>query len=85
MKFLAQNVKYPTDAQKAGKQGRVIAQFVVTTDGSVADVKIIRGIDASLDEEAVRVIKSMPKWKPGTQKGQPVNVRYTLPVVFKLQ
>lgn len=85
MKFLAQNVKYPTDAQKAGKQGRVIAQFVVTTDGSVADVKIIRGIDPSLDEEAVRVIKSMPKWKPGTQKGQPVNVRYTLPVVFKLQ
>ena len=85
MKFLAQNVKYPTDAQKAGKQGRVIAQFVVTTDGSVADVKIIRGIDPSLDQEAVRVIKAMPQWKPGTQDGQPVNVRYTLPVVFKLQ
>lgn len=85
MKFLAQNVKYPTDAQKAGKQGRVIAQFVVTTDGSVADVKIIRGIDASLDQEAIRVIKAMPQWKPGTQDGQPVNVRYTLPVVFKLQ
>lgn len=85
MKFLAQNVKYPTDAQKTGKQGRVIAQFVVTTDGSVADVKIIRGIDASLDQEAIRVIKAMPQWKPGTQDGQPVNVRYTLPVVFKLQ
>ena len=85
MKFLAQNIKYPTDAQKAKKEGRVIAQFVVTTDGSIADIKVIRGIYPSLDEEAIRVIKAMPKWKPGTQKGQPVNVRYTIPISFRLQ
>ena len=84
-KFLAQNIKYPADARKAGKEGRVIAQFVVTTDGSIADVKVIRGIDPSLDQEAIRVIKAMPKWKPATEKGKPVNVRYTLPVMFKLQ
>ena len=85
MKFLGQNVKYPTDARDAKKEGRVIAQFVVTTDGSIADVKVIRGIYPSLDQEAVRVIKAMPKWKPATEKGKPVNVRYTLPVMFKLQ
>lgn len=85
MKFLSENVKYPKDAQDAKKEGRVIAQFVVTTDGSIADVKIIRGVYPSLDEEAIRVIKSMPKWKPGTQDGKPINVRYTLPVMFKLQ
>ena len=85
MKFLSENVKYPKDAQDAKKEGRVIAQFVVTTDGSVADVKIVRGVYPSLDEEAIRVIKSMPKWKPGTQDGKPINVRYTLPVMFKLQ
>ncbi len=85
MKFLAQNIKYPTDAQQAKKEGRVIAQFVVTTDGSIAEIKVIRGIYPSLDEEAVRVIKAMPKWKPGTQKGQPVNVRYTIPISFRLQ
>lgn len=85
MEFLSENVKYPKDAQDAKKEGRVIAQFVVTTDGSVADVKIVRGVYPSLDEEAIRVIKSMPKWKPGTQDGKPINVRYTLPVMFKLQ
>ena len=85
MKFLGQNVKYPTDARDARKEGRVIAQFVVTTDGSIADVKVIRGIYPSLDQEAIRVIKAMPKWKPATEKGKPVNVRYTLPVMFKLQ
>ena len=85
LKYLKDNIKYPQDAQDAKKEGRVIAQFVVTTDGSVADVKIVRGVYPSLDEEAIRVIKAMPKWKPGTQKGKPVRVRYTLPVTFKLQ
>ena len=85
LKYLKDNIKYPQNAQDAKKEGRVIAQFVVTTDGSVADVKIVRGVYPSLDEEAIRVIKSMPKWKPGTQDGKPINVRYTLPVMFKLQ
>lgn len=85
LKYLKDNIKYPQDAQDAKKEGRVIAQFVVTTDGSIADVKIIRSVYPSLDEEAIRVIKSMPKWKPGTQDGKPINVRYTLPVMFKLQ
>lgn len=85
MKFLQDNVKYPQNARDANIEGRVICQYVVTTDGSIADIKVIRGVDPSLDEEAVRVIKSMPKWKPGMQNGQPVNVRYTIPISFKLQ
>ncbi len=85
-KYLSQNVKYPVIAQENGIQGRVICQFVVNKDGSIVDVEVVRsGGDASLDKEAVRVIKSMPKWKPGKQRGKPVRVKYTVPVNFRLQ
>ncbi len=85
LKFLARNVKYPVDAQKAGIQGRVIVQFTVKSDGSISDTKVVRSISPSLDEEAVRVINMMPKWKPGYQRGTAVNVKYTLPIIFSLQ
>ena len=85
-KYLSENVKYPVIAQENGIQGRVICQFVVNRDGSIVDVEVVRsGGDASLDKEAVRVIKSMPKWKPGKQRGKAVRVKYTVPVNFKLQ
>ncbi len=85
-KYLSENVKYPVIAQENGIQGRVVCQFVVNKDGSIVDVEVVRsGGDASLDKEAVRVIKSMPKWKPGKQRGKPVRVKYTVPVNFKLQ
>lgn len=84
-KFLNENVKYPVIAQENGVQGRVICQFVVNRDGSIVDVEVVRSVDASLDKEAIRVIKSMPKWSPGQQRGKPVRVKYTLPVNFKLQ
>ncbi len=85
-KFLSQNVKYPVIAQENGIQGRVICQFVVNRDGSIVDVEVVRsGGDASLDKEAIRVIKSMPKWKPGKQRGKPVRVKFTVPVTFRLQ
>lgn len=85
MKFLSENIKYPVIAQENGIQGRVICNFVVERDGSITDVQVVRGVDPSLDKEAVRVIQSMPKWKPGMQRGKPVRVRFTLPVVFRLQ
>jgi protein TonB len=85
-KYLGDNVKYPVIAQENGIQGRVICQFVVNKDGSIVDFEVVRsGGDPSLDKEAVRVIKSMPKWKPGKQRGKPVRVKFTLPVNFKLQ
>ena len=85
-KYLSENVKYPVIAQENGIQGRVICQFTVNKDGSIVDVQVVRsGGDASLDKEAVRVIKSMPKWKPGKQRGKAVRVKYTVPVNFKLQ
>jgi protein TonB len=82
--FLSKNVKYPVVAQELGVQGRVICQFVVNKDGSIDEVEVVRSIDTNLDKEAVRVIKSMPNWKPGKQNGKPVRVRFTLPVNFKL-
>ncbi len=85
MKFLGDNIKYPIIAQENGIQGRVITNFVVERDGSITDVQVVRGVDPSLDKEAVRVIQSMPKWKPGKQRGTTVRVRFTLPVVFRLQ
>ncbi len=85
-KYLSENVKYPVIAQENGIQGRVICQFVVNKDGSIVDVEVVRsGGDPSLDKEAVRVIKSMPNWKPGKQRGKAVRVKYTVPVNFKLQ
>ena len=85
-KYLSENVKYPVIAQENGIQGRVICQFVVNKDGAIVDIEVVRSSgDASLDKEAVRVIKSMPKWKAGKQRGKAVRVKYTLPVNFKLQ
>ena len=86
MKYIGTNIKYPVIAQENGIQGRVICQFVVEKDGKVTDIKVVRSSgDASLDKEAVRVINSMPKWKPGKQRGKPVRVKYTIPVNFRLQ
>ena len=85
-KYISDNVKYPVIAQENGIQGRVICQFVVNKDGSIVDVVAVRSSgEASLDKEAIRVIKSMPKWKPGKQRGKPVRVKYTVPVNFRLQ
>ena len=85
-KFISENVKYPVIAQENGIQGRAICQFVVNKDGSIVDVAVVRTSgDASLDKEAVRVIKSMPKWTPGKQRGKPVRVKYTVPINFRLQ
>lgn len=84
MKFLGENIEYPIDAQKSGVQGRVITTFVVERDGSISDVQVVRRQDPLLDKEAVRVIKTMPKWKPGMHKGNLVRVRVTLPVIFRL-
>ena len=85
MNFLSKNIKYPTTAQENGIQGRVIVQFVVNTDGSITEPKVVRGVDPELDAEALRVISIMPKWKPGKQKGEAVRVKYTIPVMFRLQ
>lgn len=82
--FLSDNLKYPTIAQEIGLQGKVTCQFVVNKDGSITDIVVIKGVDPSLDKEAIRVIKSMPNWKPGRLNGKPVRVRFTLPVRFKL-
>ena len=85
MAFLSSNIKYPVVAQENGVQGRVIVSFVVERDGSISDVKVARSVDPSLDREAQRVVKAMPKWKPGKQNGSAVRVKYTVPVVFRLQ
>lgn len=85
MKFLSKNVDYPKEAQDNGIQGRVIVQFVVKKDGSITDAKVVRGVDPSLDKEALRIINLMPKWTPGKQRGKAVNVKYTVPVMFRLQ
>ena len=84
MQFLSKNIRYPVNAQKNGTQGRVTVQFVVNADGSISNIGIIRGVDPELDGEAVRVISTMPNWKPGMQKGKAVRVKYTVPVMFRL-
>jgi len=78
-------INYPEEAVKKGAQGRVVCTFVVEKDGSITNVRVSRGVDPSLDKEAVRVIQNMPKWEPGMQNGKPVRVRYTLPVTFRLR
>ena len=85
MQWLASNIKYPVVAEENGVQGRVVCTFVVERDGSITDVKVVRGVDPSLDKEAVRVLKQMPSWIPGKQNGSAVRVKYTVPVTFKLQ
>ena len=84
MKYLAANIKYPASAVKAKKQGRVIVAFVIQKDGSVTNARIVRSVDPELDAEALRIVKAMPNWTPGTQDGKPVDVNYTIPVVFSL-
>lgn len=85
MEFIANNLKYPVEAKENGIQGRVTLSFVVDVDGSITDIEVVRGIDPLLDAEAIRIIKSMPKWKPGMQRGKAVAVKYTVPVAFRLE
>ena len=85
LEYVAKNIKYPQIARETGVQGRVFVGFVVETDGSISNVKLLRGIGGGCDEEAMRVIKSLPKWKPGKQRGKAVRVSYQIPVFFKLQ
>ena len=84
MKFLSENVKYPEAAMKAGTQGRVLVTFIVEADGTVTNIKVVKKVSDEIDAEAVRVIKAMPKWKPGMQNGKVVRVKYTIPVSFRL-
>ena len=84
-KWLSKNLKYPMIAQENGIQGTVMVQFVVWKDGTIKDVQLVRGVDASLNKEATRLVKAMPKWKPGKQRGKTVSARFTLPVTFRLR
>jgi TonB family C-terminal domain len=83
--FLAQNIKYPAIAQERKIQGRVIIQFMVENDGSISNINVVRSVDSYLDSEAIRIVQKMPKWKPGLLDGEPVRIKYTLPVNFRLQ
>ena len=85
LEFLGKNIKYPVAAQQAKIEGRVIVQFVIERDGSVSDVKVMRGVNPELDAEAIRVVSMMPKWIPGKQRGKAVAVKYTMPIMFRLQ
>ncbi len=85
IRFLNENIAYPTMARESGIQGRVYVTFVVERNGLVTDVKILRGIGGGCDEEAIRVVKAMPRWIPGKQRGKPVRVQFTLPIKFTLQ
>lgn len=84
MSYISKNIKYPSIATENGIQGRVICTFVINRDGKVTNAEVIRSVDPSLDKEALRVINNMPAWKPGKQRGKPVRVKYTLPIVFRL-
>ena len=83
--FMAKNIKYPEVAEDNGIQGRVLVTFIVKKDGSLSDVRVAKSVDPSLDKEAVRLVKSMPKWNPGIHRGRYVNVKFTVPVTFRLQ
>ena len=84
-KWVYDNISYPEIAKENGVQGRVLLQFTIETDGSVSKVVVVRGVDASLDKEALRVVQSSPKWTPGKQRNKPVRVRYTFPIIFQLR
>jgi protein TonB len=83
--YVKENIRYPEKAKKAGIEGRVVLQFFIDKDGSVIDEKVIRSLDKDCDKEAVRLVRNMPKWKPGLQEGKPLKVMYTLPVTFRLE
>ena len=85
MDFVAKNVVYPQEARDKEISGRVMVSFIVEKDGSITDAKVVKGIGGGCDEEAVRVVNAMPKWKPGKQKGKPVRVSFMMPFTFKLQ
>lgn len=82
--YLGKNIKYPASAQENNIQGRAVIEFVVNKDGSIVDPKVVKSLDPACDKEALRVIKAMPKWNPGKQRGKPVRVKYTVPVTFRL-
>ena len=83
-KYISENMQYPDSAKAHNIEGRVVVKFVVDVDGSITDCKIMKGIDKDCDDEALRVVRAMPRWKPGTIDGKPVKVFFTLPIVFKL-
>ena len=83
--FISRNIHYPEEAKKKGIQGRVFIGFIIEKDGSVSNVRNLRGVNSELDAEAMRVVKSMPKWKPGMQNGEAVRVSYLIPINFKLE
>ncbi|WP_106829763.1 energy transducer TonB [Parabacteroides pacaensis] len=85
MQYINKGIKYPVIAQENGIQGRVVVSFVINKDGKVVEAQVMRGVDPSLDKEALRVIGTLPAWKPGKQRGKPVRVKYTVPVLFRLQ
>ena len=85
IQFISSNIKYPADAKKQKVDGRVLVKFVVEKDGSITEVKVIKPAFPSLDAEAIRVVKAMPKWKPGYQRGQAVRVQFTMPINFSLK
>lgn len=84
-KFVGKNLKYPAQARRIGVEGKVFAQFIVDKDGSLSDIKVVRGIGAGCDEEVLRILNKSPKWNPGKQRGRPVKVRMIFPITFKLQ
>ena len=84
VQFLSKNLKFPTVCKEQKIQGKVLVKFTVKSDGSISNIRVTKSVDPYLDKEAVRVVKSMPRWIPGTQDGKPVNVEYTLPITFKL-
>ena len=83
--YIVKNLKYPEAAKEKGIEGRVFVSFIIEKDGSISNVKILRGIGGGCDEAAVEMIKNMPKWKPGTQRGKPVRVQFNLPIKFELE
>lgn len=85
LQYMMKNIKYPKQAMKEGIQGRVTVSFIVEKDGRVTNVRLLRSVQSALDKEAIRVVKSMPKWTPGKQNGKPVRVRFNLPIMFKLK
>jgi periplasmic protein TonB len=82
--YVGNKIKYPAQARRMGTEGKVFVQFVIGKDGVLTDVKVVKGIGAGCDEEAIRIVQSSPPWKPGKQRGKPVKQRYTLPIIFKL-
>lgn len=84
LKFIGKNIRYPSDARRVNKQGKVIVQFIIEKDGSVTNVKVLRPLFPSIDSEAIRVVSSSAKWKPGMQKGQGVRVSYVVPITFNI-